>query len=309
MVDLLAGQELTLDPAIPDDVAAVLRRALRRDRAARQPDAAAFAQELGITLARRIDRDPRTVLHTYLEQLRDAGPARPRGRFDDLVGIGLDMVPVGEHDGVRSFESRTTRAPLPVVGNSGPEGREDNSRRGRSLWLAIAAILVLGVVAFAWSTRPANIDPVVASHESPSSAPVDPGADRSPITRDSTADTERGRRARRSHRGDTRHFDGARTRRDGPRSSRQATHADARRRPTRRDRHRNPPHRRRESGPRGDPRRRQADGLRPQAARAAHGSARARVGRRYPGNSVATRHIELSARHTASSPLRWIVDS
>lgn len=295
MVDLLAGRELTLDPAIPDDVAAVLRRALRRDRAARQPDAAAFAQELGTTLARRIDRDPRTVLHKYLEQLRDAGPARARGRFDDLVGIGLDLVAVGEHDGVRSFESRTTRAPLPVLGGA---------RRGRGLGLAIAAAIVLGVVAFAWSTRTADTAPVVASREPPvDPAPTDSPLPATPLPVPSAAvepavptveapvtTTERERAA---------------TVR-GPRDKRPT--------PTRGD---DPPvatgtgilhiggakavraEIRVDGKPMGYAPKRLELRLGPHELVLVDGT----------GKSVATRHIEMTARHTASSPLRWIVDS
>lgn len=139
LADLLAGGELTIDASIPDDVAAILQRALARDRIARWPDAAAMADALGAALAARITTDPRSMLRTFLADLRP--PARaPVGKLDKLLGLDVELALVGEADGVRTFEERTV---TPAPASSSPK---------RWPWIAAASIAALGIGTF-FATR------------------------------------------------------------------------------------------------------------------------------------------------------------
>jgi serine/threonine-protein kinase len=100
LVALIAGVELEPSRALPDDVRAIAQRALRRDRDARYADAAALADALGRALARRLERDARSVMRAWLAAVRPA-VEEARGRFDDLIGLELVLTGV-DHD-VRQF--------------------------------------------------------------------------------------------------------------------------------------------------------------------------------------------------------------
>ena len=164
VADLLAGKPLTIDASIDDDIAAILRRALAPDRGARQADAAELASALGTALARRLDNDPRTILRGFLDEIREVSPPPVRGKLDALLGMGLELVAVGEHDGVRSYESRTTK--VTAIDEPAPTPAP---RARIPLALLPAMVLALGAVTltllwprddaraldhFAWSTRP-----------------------------------------------------------------------------------------------------------------------------------------------------------
>lgn len=141
VADLLAGKPLTIDASIDEDIAAILRRALAPDRSARQADAAELASALGTALARRLDNDPRTILRGFLDEIREVSPPPSRGKLDALLGMGLELVVVGEHDGVRSYESRTTQ----VTAIDKPA--ETPAPRSRiPLALVLASMLALGAV-------------------------------------------------------------------------------------------------------------------------------------------------------------------
>lgn len=150
LADLLAGAELPIDAAIPDDVAAILRRALSRDRTARWPDAAAMADALGAALATRITTDPRSMLRSFLGDVRPAARP-PAGKLDALLGIDVELALVGEENGVRTFEERTvTRAPVAVA-------RAGSTPR-RWPWIAAAGVVVaLGTFAALRVDRPAEL--------------------------------------------------------------------------------------------------------------------------------------------------------
>ena len=58
----LAGGDPALDPALPDDVRAIVARATRADRDARYRTAAELAEALGEAASKRLLRDPKTCL-------------------------------------------------------------------------------------------------------------------------------------------------------------------------------------------------------------------------------------------------------
>ena len=161
MADLLAGAAVPIDPRIPEDVVAILRRALERDRTARYRDASALADALGAALASRIATDPRSMLRGFLETVRPT-VRPPVAKLDALLGLDLELVVVGERDGVRTFEQRTTVAPettreVRAVVLGGSETAVDrevasiasakprDSRRYALLWIAgVMAVVLLG---------------------------------------------------------------------------------------------------------------------------------------------------------------------
>jgi serine/threonine protein kinase len=104
LVTLIAGVELSPSNALPDDVRAIVVRAVRRDRDARYPDATALAEALGEALVPRLDRDARSVLQRWLQSVRPVAEAA-RGRFDELLEFELVLTGV-EHD-VRRFTTRS----------------------------------------------------------------------------------------------------------------------------------------------------------------------------------------------------------
>jgi tRNA A-37 threonylcarbamoyl transferase component Bud32 len=126
---VLAGDSVPLDPAIPDDVRAVIARAVAPVRAER-PSAGEFAEAIGAVLAPRLVSDPRSLVRAFLAGL---APQRTRaGALDALLGI--DVV-LDHADGeVRRFAT-VHHATAPTVAS--PPAR----RRAR--WLAVPALAAL----------------------------------------------------------------------------------------------------------------------------------------------------------------------
>ncbi len=83
LADLLAGQELPIDPRVPDDIKEIVARAVRRSKAERYPDAEQMAAALGTALHARLKTDPRSVLREFLQQLRP--PVKRTGMLDALL--------------------------------------------------------------------------------------------------------------------------------------------------------------------------------------------------------------------------------
>jgi tRNA A-37 threonylcarbamoyl transferase component Bud32 len=101
---LLAGEPLALDPALPDDVRALIARAVapeRRDR----PTADALASAIGHALATRGARDARAVVRDFLAAFR--APVRRAGALDLLLGV--DLVPIGEPGAVQRYATEAAR--------------------------------------------------------------------------------------------------------------------------------------------------------------------------------------------------------
>ena len=74
--ELLEGQELTLSRAVPEDLAPILARALKRQKRDRYGSAAEMAEALGRALAKRIQQPPKTLMQHWMRSLRPA-PGAP----------------------------------------------------------------------------------------------------------------------------------------------------------------------------------------------------------------------------------------
>ncbi len=166
-IDVLSGKPMPLDAAIPDDVRAVIARAVdpeRRDRVT----ADELADLLGALLAPRLSRDARGHLREYMARWRVVDKPKP-GVLDQL--LGLDVVLTCEQLGEepRRYALRPTAiAPppgdvdsesKPTVDGTPPRGvvRGDTptplggprERRGRARGavVAVASLVAAGAVA------------------------------------------------------------------------------------------------------------------------------------------------------------------
>lgn len=96
-MDALSGKPIPVDTMLHADVRSIIERAITPDRRDRLT-ASQLADELGGLLAKRLSRDPRGYLRTFLAPLHDNQP-KP-GMLDQL--LGFDVVPAGEPEGDRS---------------------------------------------------------------------------------------------------------------------------------------------------------------------------------------------------------------
>src|SRR5262249_9785470 len=76
--ELLEGQELTLEAQLPEDVAAVVVRATRRQKRDRYATAAAMGEALGGTLQKRVQQPPKVLLQKWMRELKPLADARPK---------------------------------------------------------------------------------------------------------------------------------------------------------------------------------------------------------------------------------------
>jgi serine/threonine protein kinase len=101
------GREPPLAPTLPEDVRAIVQRALRPYPSARFPDAETMERELGAALAKRARSDARWMLRDLLSPLR--APAKKRGgEIAELFDVELVM----RAEEGRRFESRVERPPV-----------------------------------------------------------------------------------------------------------------------------------------------------------------------------------------------------
>jgi tRNA A-37 threonylcarbamoyl transferase component Bud32 len=116
MADLVAGGKLGLPASLPDDVRAIVARAIEGRRADRWESAAAMAAALGGALARRKAVDGKTLLREFLGRVRGGGAAAAtpaaRGRLDAV--LDLELVLAATDNEVREFTVRPSRE-MPVV--------------------------------------------------------------------------------------------------------------------------------------------------------------------------------------------------
>ncbi len=99
MADLIAGKPLPISRDLPDDVFDIIVRATKLSKSERFASAGAMASALGGALARRIDRDARTLMREWLDRLRPAAPPVTAGRLDALLvfdGQRKSKPPLGE---------------------------------------------------------------------------------------------------------------------------------------------------------------------------------------------------------------------
>jgi serine/threonine-protein kinase len=109
MADLVAGGELKLAATMPEDVRAIVAKATRLQRRDRWETAAQMAAAMGTALARRADKDGKTLLRDFLGKVRgeSAGVvsgAEKKARLD--AALNLELVLAGTAGQVREFRMR-----------------------------------------------------------------------------------------------------------------------------------------------------------------------------------------------------------
>ena len=141
---LILDGELDLDPGLVPDVRAIVSRATRRDREARYRNASDLGDAMLDRLAERRSGDPRRALREWLERVRPAERERDAhtsaGMLDDPV---LDVVLDAREGDVQRFHTvaaATTMAAHPQLARvEAPPRRRSRARLG------VAALAVAGV--------------------------------------------------------------------------------------------------------------------------------------------------------------------
>ncbi len=176
MADLLAGAELPVDSALPDDVQALVRRAVARSKDARFPSAAAFAETCATALRARLAGDPRTALHDHLRALR---PGTPRPRRTGALDALLDPFAVLEDKATpRPPETPERSGPRAVAEAPAPMARAQPRWR----WRGVVATGVLGVTAaLVWLFRESEAARPSQRSEAVSAAPTTPTTEVPPV--------------------------------------------------------------------------------------------------------------------------------
>jgi tRNA A-37 threonylcarbamoyl transferase component Bud32 len=208
MADLLAGVELPLAPSLPEDVSALIARAVRRAKHQRFQSAAEFAAACGKLLAQRLESDARSHLGAWLARVREAGAASRRlpvqERVMPPVGVGalLELERLWEAQ-AGAVEARPVTAPL-EAGASGtapfavaasdaprtapfavakpdapvpvPTDAPIRRPRGRTPYLVAGGMGVVALLAWAWPREaPLTMPPMpVASAVAPAALPTTP---------------------------------------------------------------------------------------------------------------------------------------
>ncbi|MCK8502306.1 serine/threonine-protein kinase [Myxococcus sp. MISCRS1] len=159
MADLLAGKELELSDTLPEDVRALVARAVKRSRHQRFQSAAEFAEALGEALTERTGRAGRVLLGDWLARLQEKEAARERpasGWAGSLLEVEQLL------DGVVAPTDRSiTAVPVP------PSPQVE--QRARPRWWPWLAVLTLGGLAVA--VRPWSAPPPVPAAARPDASP------------------------------------------------------------------------------------------------------------------------------------------
>ena len=80
--ELLEGQELTFEKQLPDDEAAIVARATRRQKRERYPTAAAMGEALGAVLQKRVQQPPKALLQKWMRELKPLADTQPKELVD-----------------------------------------------------------------------------------------------------------------------------------------------------------------------------------------------------------------------------------
>lgn len=148
---VISGREVPLDTSLPEDVRAIIARALRPVPSERYASAAQMGDALMVAIGSRLDGDPRAALAAFLApDRRDPDPAHAALEPYDLERIGSD----GD---VPQFS--TVRAPPapPVVGLEG-------KREYAGLIAAAALLFGAGALATALIWRSQNLPSSTQQH-------------------------------------------------------------------------------------------------------------------------------------------------
>jgi serine/threonine-protein kinase len=154
MLELLAGKPLELAPELPDDVAAIVQKAVRLRRTERFQSAAEMADALARARHERLHEDPRSALAKYLEHFKPAATPVRVGALDALLAPQSEAGPLSE--------TQRERSPLAATVSSSPR-----PRLAVFGFIAAAALGASGVFAFKL-TRPEATEPApVVKREPP----------------------------------------------------------------------------------------------------------------------------------------------
>jgi serine/threonine protein kinase len=180
MADLLAGKELELSAALPEDVRDIIARAVRRARHQRFQSAAEFAAASGKALAARIDRDGRSLLSDWMARVRLAEESARRavpGRVHAFLEVEqlLAGVTAPPPRGATSIVSapQPTAEPREAPPQTLVERRATprSPRRWRWAWLAL---VLLGGVGALRPWRLVQDEPLLSPSAPVPAAPPEP---------------------------------------------------------------------------------------------------------------------------------------
>ena len=149
LADVLQGQAPALDPVLPEDVAAIVRRATQPARADRYADADEMAAALSAALGERVRGDPRVPLRAWLGKLAPAEKPR-QSPLDALLQVELVLAEVS--GGTRRFETvplAEVMPPPPPPPAAFPADRAPGRSRSLALVGGLLVLGALGVVAAA----------------------------------------------------------------------------------------------------------------------------------------------------------------
>jgi hypothetical protein len=102
MLELLAGKPLELAPELPEDVGALIQKAVRLRRSDRFQSAAEMADALARARHQRLQEDPRAALAKYLERFKPAATPMRVGALDALLAPQSEAGPLSETQRERS---------------------------------------------------------------------------------------------------------------------------------------------------------------------------------------------------------------
>jgi serine/threonine protein kinase len=166
---VISGEELALDTELPGDIAAVIRKATRAARVERQGSAAELARELGELTARHLAGDATFALRSYLAELRTPAGEKPRrGALDALLDLELVLSTDGEE---RAYTSRHAVASATTAPESAARvaAAPDAVPPRRSPWVLAVLALAAGGVAIALWPSPSKVN---APPTPPAAAPA-----------------------------------------------------------------------------------------------------------------------------------------
>ncbi|MGV3625499.1 MAG: serine/threonine-protein kinase [Archangium sp.] len=108
LVDLLAGEELKLEPTIPDDVREVIAKAVRRDKSTRFENAEELALACAALVPKYLNGDPRTELSSWVRSVTPELPVKQLAT--------PQLVPPKRSRRVRPFVALAAATALTVTG-------------------------------------------------------------------------------------------------------------------------------------------------------------------------------------------------
>ncbi len=143
MARLLTGKPLEISDKLPEDVRALIAKAVSRTKAERFASAGAMAEAMAALRHSRMSQDPRSALRDFLEPM--APKKRPMGALDALLAPPEVPSPTPAEGDAPTATG--VRAPPPAA-------------RGRLVpWLALGGSFVLSGVAAAWFMSRSAVEP------------------------------------------------------------------------------------------------------------------------------------------------------